>query len=183
MRAPWLPLATALLASACASGERAPERPEAAPAPHAGARSEAAPEPAGAGQPPAGAEPAHGRPPPADPERAGFAAAASNDGSWRVLYRPLAGAIERGAPFAIEAWVLEPASGRGAEGVSLAADAAMPEHEHGMNREPRVVADAAAPGRFEVEGLLFHMAGRWELYLDVTQGALTERAQFEVMLE
>jgi hypothetical protein len=177
MRSPWLPLA-ALLAAACVAGERAAAPAEPAPPP-----GQDEPAPAASGSALDGPETDGRRVPPADPERAGFAAAASNDGSWRVLYRPLAGAIERGAPFAIEAWVLEPAGGRAAQGVSLAADAAMPEHEHGMNREPRVVADEAAPGRFEVEGLLFHMAGRWELYLDVTRGALTERAQFEVMLE
>ena len=42
---------------------------------------------------------------------------------------------------------------------------------------------ATGDGHFTVEGMLFHMVGRWELYLDVTRGPLTERAQFEVVLE
>ena len=65
--------------------------------------------------------------------------------------------------------------------VGLAVDAAMPEHGHGMNRVPKV---APRPdGGFHAEGLLFHMPGRWELYFDVTQGAVTERAQTDVVLE
>ena len=31
--------------------------------------------------------------------------------------------------------------------------------------------------------MLLHMPGRWELYFDVGEGALTERAQIEVELE
>ena len=57
----------------------------------------------------------------------------------------------------------------------------MPQHGHGMNRVPEV--RALAGGRFRVEGLFFHMPGRWELYFDVTQGARTERAQVAIDLE
>jgi hypothetical protein len=57
----------------------------------------------------------------------------------------------------------------------------MPEHGHGMNRVPKI--EAKEGGRFRAEGLLFHMPGRWELYFDVTRGALTERAQTDVHLE
>ena len=43
----------------------------------------------------------------------------------------------------------------------LVVDATMPAHRHGMNYAPTVTA--AGPGRWRVEGLLFHMPGRWEL--------------------
>jgi hypothetical protein len=49
-----------------------------------------------------------------------------------------------------------------------------------MNRVPEVTR---AGDGFLVGGMLFHMPGRWELYLDVTEGALTERAQLEVLLD
>jgi len=64
---------------------------------------------------------------------------------------------------------------------TLEISATMPEHGHGMNRVPRV--DSRPDGGFHAEGLLFHMPGRWELYFDVTRGAVTERAQAEVVLE
>jgi hypothetical protein len=44
-------------------------------------------------------------------------------------------------------------------------DATMPEHQHGMNYRPRLL-DLGA-GRWRAEGLMFHMAGRWELRFDV----------------
>ena len=65
--------------------------------------------------------------------------------------------------------------------VELAVDAAMPEHGHGMNRVPKV--GARPDGGFHAEGLLFHMPGKWQLYFDVTRGAVTERAQADVVLE
>lgn len=49
----------------------------------------------------------------------------------------------------------------------LRVDATMPEHRHGMNYRPRVLQQADG---WRVEGLLFHMAGRWELRFDVEQG-------------
>ncbi len=65
--------------------------------------------------------------------------------------------------------------------ITLQVDAAMPEHSHGMNTTPKVTA--LGDGRFRAEGLLLHMAGRWEVYFDVTRDGVTERAQFELELE
>lgn len=58
-------------------------------------------------------------------------------------------------------------------------DADMPAHGHGMNVAPSLVE---ADGWVEAAPLLFHMPGAWELYVDRSEGALTERAQvsFEV---
>ncbi len=106
----------------------------------------------------------------------------SNGGAWRVTYRTEPRSPERGAPFSVEAWVRDAAASEGPrEDVSISVDAAMPQHQHGMNRIPSITHDGA--GRFVAQGLLFHMAGRWELYFDVTRGAVTERAQVEVEVE
>jgi hypothetical protein len=40
-------------------------------------------------------------------------------------------------------------------------DATMPEHRHGMNYRPRL--QPAGPGAWTVDGLVWHMPGRWEL--------------------
>lgn len=53
------------------------------------------------------------------------------------------------------------------------ADATMPEHRHGMNYRPSV--KSLGDGRWRVEGLMFHMPGRWELQLDVKADGRTER--------
>jgi hypothetical protein len=60
-------------------------------------------------------------------------------------------------------------------------DASMPEHRHGMNYRPTIVAKG--PGRYRAEGLLFHMNGRWEIAFDVVSGNETERITSIVELQ
>jgi hypothetical protein len=129
----------------------------------------AAPEPHPPTPPAVAAEPA---PPPWE----GAHELASNAGGYVLRYTTAPDPIPWGEPFGLRVWL----PGKGPD-AALAVDAAMPEHGHGMNRVPLVTA--AADGGYSVEGLLFHMPGRWELYFDVTEGAVTERAQIEVVLE
>lgn len=68
-----------------------------------------------------------------------------------------------------------------AEGVSLRLGGWMPEHRHGMVSEPRVLADG--PGRFRVQGLLFHMAGVWELRVDVVDAGVLTRMGLDLRIE
>ena len=83
--------------------------------------------------------------------------------AWKVVGAPIA----VGSLFAIEVQLC-PA------GVVLArADATMPEHRHGMNYRPSV--KPLGDGRWRVEGLLFHMPGRWDLQLDVRADGRSER--------
>ena len=58
--------------------------------------------------------------------------------------------------------------------------ATMPAHKHGMNTLPRV--EDLGEGRFRVRGLLFHMAGEWELEFDVVKGRIHEHAVTRVKL-
>ncbi|MFN0060416.1 MAG: hypothetical protein ACKVX7_18320 [Planctomycetota bacterium] len=64
---------------------------------------------------------------------------------------------------------------------ALVVDARMPEHRHGMVVTPKVTRTGV--GAFQVEGLLLHMDGFWELYFDVTRRGITDRAQLRVDLE
>ena len=106
----------------------------------------------------------------------------SNDGAWKVVYKVDDPGIRRGEPFDLDAWVFvaDDASKPRAD-VSLAVDAAMPQHGHGMNRVPKI--EKLPDGGFRAEGLLFHMPGKWELYFDVARGPLVERAQVDVEVE
>lgn len=103
----------------------------------------------------------------------------SHDGTYTVTCRIVPEDFEVGDLFGLELEV------RRADGepvtATLAVDARMPEHGHGMNREP--IVEARGGGRFEASNLMFHMPGYWELYLDLTRGAVTERAQAPLELE
>ncbi|MHC4948165.1 MAG: hypothetical protein ACYTG1_07875 [Planctomycetota bacterium] len=105
----------------------------------------------------------------------------SNAGTYRVTWSVRGGGpVPLNEPFAIVTRVLD-AEGRPATGVSLEVDASMPEHRHGLNRRPDV--QALGQGSFEVDGVLLHMPGRWELYFDVVRDGAVERAQEEIVLE
>lgn len=60
-----------------------------------------------------------------------------------------------------------------ADAALVRVDATMPEHRHGMNYRPSVTR--LGDGRWRVEGLMFHMPGRWELRLDVQSAGGSER--------
>lgn len=105
----------------------------------------------------------------------------SNGGQYIVRLTPLPGEFPDNETFSLEVWVGLSADPRYcSKELTLSVDAAMPQHGHGMNRVPRV--SRIEPGHFLVEGMYFHMTGMWELYLDITDGALTERAQCVVEL-
>jgi hypothetical protein len=105
----------------------------------------------------------------------------SNDGRFGVNYVALPiGDVPLNEPFQIVV-VVVPLASAGSGELALAVDAAMPEHGHGMNVEPKVTA--LGKGRFSVEGMLLHMSGRWELYFDITRDGVTSRAQDEITLE
>ena len=107
---------------------------------------------------------------------------ASNDGTFHVTYLPTPDPIPLNEPFELEVIVFEDADFQEpATNITLHVDAAMPQHQHGMNQEPTV--EGMGGGRFRGKNLLFHMSGYWELYFDVTRGPVTERAQFMVQLD
>jgi len=60
-------------------------------------------------------------------------------------------------------------------------DATMPEHRHGMNYRPSL--QPLGDGVWRVEGLLWHMGGRWELRLDVEAAGATHILRQSVTLQ
>lgn len=48
---------------------------------------------------------------------------------------------------------------------SVAIDATMPAHKHGMNYRPKL--EGKGDGRYEARGFLFHMPGRWAVELTI----------------
>ena len=81
--------------------------------------------------------------------------------------------------FGMEVVVCAKAGAPAAEGLKL--DARMPAHGHGMNYAAKV--RALGGGRFQAEGLMFHMPGRWEFVFDIaagkTPGRVTHAIDFQ----
>lgn len=101
---------------------------------------------------------------------------ASNDGAYYVRYTIEPTPLKLQQTFAIKVAVFTDAAlTQPARDISLTVDGRMPQHRHGMNTEP--VIQTLAPGVFQVEGMLFHMAGRWQLIFDMTRDGETVRAQ------
>lgn len=94
----------------------------------------------------------------------------SAQAAWKVDGAPIA----VGRHFAIEVQLCP------AGAVLARVDASMPEHRHGMNYRPSV--KALGDGRWRVEGLMFHMPGRWELQLDVQAVDGSQRLLDTIML-
>jgi len=106
----------------------------------------------------------------------------SNAGGYFVALRPSEHPLPLNEPFELEVLVLDANDWTRAPGdIGVTVDADMPEHLHGMNTRPRVRRGGG--GVWQVEGMLMHMPGYWEIYVDVTVAGVTERAQFAVTLE
>lgn len=90
--------------------------------------------------------------------------------AWRA--EPLK--ISTGQPFSLQLQLC-PASA-----VLTRVDATMPEHRHGMNYKPSL--HRLGEGRWRVDGLLWHMAGRWELRFDVQHDGSTHTLRQDIVL-
>ena len=66
-----------------------------------------------------------------------------------------------------------------AERVSVDAD--MPSHGHGMITEPVVTQIDAT--HYQVDGMMLHMPGYWEIYVEVTRDSESERFMLPLTLE
>jgi len=144
--------------------------------------SPAAPASAPASGPAISASPAPEPPLPAPPEIEWTETLKSADGTYVVRYRCEPHPIPQGELFRMTVGVFSADSGTPVgDEIELRVDAAMPEHAHGMNTRPTV--ERGRDGLFRVDGMLFHMSGYWEIYFDVVDRGVVERAQTSVTLE
>jgi len=98
---------------------------------------------------------------------------------YTIAYRAAPSPIVTGAHFALDITVCR--VGNAPAPRALRVDASMPDHRHGMNYRPSVVANGG--GRYRAEGLLFHMNGRWEIAFDVVTAGASERVTSAWVLE
>ena len=102
---------------------------------------------------------------------------------YRISYQPDPDPIPLNSHFRLKLNVQDLKTSRAPENPpELMADADMPEHNHGMHVKP--VVTYLGNGQYEVKGLLFHMAGYWELKVDLKpETGDVETAIFGVELE
>jgi hypothetical protein len=91
----------------------------------------------------------------------------------RLVYRTEPAAITLGQPFRLLARLC-PGSG-----AHLSVDATMPEHRHGMNYAPKLAQHGDG---LVADGMLFHMAGRWQLVVQARQGDTVERFTDDIVI-
>lgn len=126
--------------------------------------------PAATPAPPPPPEPASALPDFADPS---WTRVTSRAGTYLVCWRPLGGRVPRNEDFTLEVWVLR--AGAPVRDAFLGVSAWMPDHGHGMLRQPRPAAQD--DGSFRVEGMLLHMRGHWQLFFEVLEGNVAETAE------
>lgn len=80
------------------------------------------------------------------------------DCAVQLAWRTEAGGIAVGQPFVLLMTVCP------ADAQLRRVDATMPAHRHGMNDQPSL--QPLGGGRWRAEGLLWRMAGRWELLIE-----------------
>ena len=83
----------------------------------------------------------------------------------------------------IHSWelVLYTANGAPLSGALMSVVGGMPDHDHGLPTSP-VVTGEVTPGRYLLEGMRFHMPGRWLLTFNVISDQGSESATLEFRL-
>ena len=77
--------------------------------------------------------------------------------------------------------MLYTADGAPLSGARMSVVGGMPDHDHGLPTSP-VVTREITPGRYLLEGMRFHMPGRWLLTFDVISDQGSESATLEFRL-
>jgi YtkA-like len=102
----------------------------------------------------------------------------TDGGTWMVSYAPTPDPLPFSENFDLLLTLTDSAGGAVAGAETVLANATMPSHGHGMNVEP--VATENEDGTWTASPFKFHMAGMWEITVDVTADGSTERASFNV---
>lgn len=102
----------------------------------------------------------------------------SENGTYRVSYSTEPESIPFNENFEVHTEIARADGMALSDGVEVSVDAGMPAHNHGMNTAPSTMA--MGDGTFHTTGMLFHMEGRWEITVDVTENGAAERTTFQV---
>ena len=104
----------------------------------------------------------------------------SDSGRYRLSYQSLVDPIVINQ---IHNWVLqlETAEGLTVSGADITLEGGMPDHDHGLPTNPRIT-ESHDENYYLVEGIRFHMRGRWELEIKIIQGTNMDTAMISLDL-
>ncbi len=106
--------------------------------------------------------------------------ARSDQDHFVVRWRPVPAPVPFNQPFELEVEISRGDSGEPLPGAQVVVSAWMPAHRHGMARRPRV--EDLGDGRYRARGLLLHMQGHWQLFVDTSHGGVSDRAEISLEL-
>ena len=73
-------------------------------------------------------------------------------------------------------------SNQGVTPVRVAVGGGMPAHGHGLPTQPQVT-EHLGDGHYQLEGLMFNMAGQWQLVLGINTRQHADRVVFDLTLD
>lgn len=77
---------------------------------------------------------------------------------------------------------VETTDGRPVNNAEISVSGGMPQHGHGLPTRPRVTQHLGN-GDYVVEGLKFHMTGRWEIRFDISSGGQSDSVAISLFLQ
>ena len=114
-------------------------------------------------------------------EASPYREAVPRSGRFVVRWRPVPSPVPLNENFELDVLITSPGDDGGPVlGAEVYVQGDMPAHGHGMVRQPR--AQEVGAGRYRVLGLLLHMAGHWELSIDIVHAGVAETADFDLDL-
>ncbi|WP_419190971.1 FixH family protein [Saltatorellus ferox] len=105
----------------------------------------------------------------------------TRDDAFRVTWRPENGRVPINEHFSVDVTLVRNDAERTpVEGASVTISCFMPDHGHGMLREPR--SEELGEGKYRVNGFLLHMDGYWTVAVNVLVDGLAATAEDELRL-
>ena len=82
----------------------------------------------------------------------------------------------------IHSWLLELKDESGAvTAASISVVGGMPEHDHGLPPQPQL-PEEVEPGSYLIEGIRFHMPGKWQMQFSIQVNGIVTNALLEFQL-
>ena len=105
----------------------------------------------------------------------------SQGGNYIIAFSPPSIRIPLNQYFDMDVFIKGPTEQVLAYPVALQVDAGMKAHNHGMNVNPKIIR--LGKGHFKVEGMMLHMPGKWFLSFLISRGAMSDKAELNMVVK